>query len=118
MRRTRAGVEAYISGAPPEVRRKLREVREAILGAAPGAREGISYGIPSYDYKGMLAWFGLSKNHIGLYFRPPLVALHRKELAGYVTTKSAVRLPLDEDIPVSLVKRLVRARMKLNEKEL
>jgi uncharacterized protein YdhG (YjbR/CyaY superfamily) len=45
------------------------------------------------------------------------VEKHKKELTGYVTTKSAVHLPLDKKIPVSLVKKLVKARMKINETE-
>ncbi|HYB45556.1 MAG TPA: DUF1801 domain-containing protein, partial [Nitrososphaerales archaeon] len=73
------------------------------------------YRIPFYGYKGRLAYFGLQKNYISLYLRPPVIAEHKRELAGYVTTKSAVHLPLNREIPVSLVKKLVRARMKKNE---
>jgi uncharacterized protein YdhG (YjbR/CyaY superfamily) len=84
---------------------------------APTARESISYRIPFYDYKGRLVWFGLQKAHIGLYVRPPVIEEHKKELAGYATTKSAVHLPLDRKIPIPLIKRLVKARMKKNEAE-
>ena len=108
-------VDEYISAAPKEAQGKLKEVRAAIREAAPTAREGISYKMPFYDYKGRLAWFGLQKEHIGLYLRPPVVEEHKKELAGYETTKSAVHLPLNKKIPPSLVKRLVRARMRKNE---
>jgi len=73
--------------------------------------------MPYYDYKGRLVYFGLFTNHIGLYIRPPVIGEHRRELEGYVTTKSAVHLPLDGQIPISLVKKLVRARMKINEAE-
>jgi uncharacterized protein YdhG (YjbR/CyaY superfamily) len=73
--------------------------------------------MPYYNYKGRLAWFGLQRRHIGLYLRPPIVEEHKKELAGYETTKSAVHLLLDEQIPVPLVKKLVLARMKNNEAE-
>jgi uncharacterized protein YdhG (YjbR/CyaY superfamily) len=107
-------VDAYISAAPEEVRDKLREVRAAIKAAAPTAAESISYKIPYYNYKGRLAWFGLQRAHIGLYLRPPMIEEHRKELADYKTTKSAVHLPLDEEIPVPLMKKLIRARMKKN----
>jgi len=110
-------VDAYIQAAGSAARGKLEEVRIAIREVAPGARESISYGMPYYDYKGRLAWFGLQSNYIGLYLRPPVIREHPKELRGYVTTKSAVHLPLDRDIPVSLVKKLVRARMKMNEAE-
>ncbi len=110
-------VDGYIEAAPEGVREKLREVRAAIRDAAPEAKEGISYGMAYYSYKGRLAWFGLHTGHIGLYLRPPVVAEHSKDLAGYVTTKSAVHLPLDRKIPAALVKKLVKARMRMNESE-
>jgi uncharacterized protein YdhG (YjbR/CyaY superfamily) len=110
-------VDTYIAAAPKKVQGMLREVRSAIKAVAPSARESLSYGMPYYNYKGRLAWFGLQKNHIGLYLRPPVIAEHKRELGGYVTTKSAVHFPLDRKIPVSLIKKLVRARMKINEKE-
>lgn len=108
-------VDDYISAAPEGVQAKLREVRAAIREVAPTARESFGYRMPYYSYKGRLAWFGLHAAHIGLYLRPPVVEEHRKELAGYETTKSAVHLPLDKKIPVLLIKKLVKARMKRNE---
>jgi uncharacterized protein YdhG (YjbR/CyaY superfamily) len=110
-------VDDYISAAPIEARGKLEDVRAAIREVAPAAVESISYRMPYYNYKGRLAWFGLHSDYIGLYLRPPTVEEHKKELAGYVTTKSAVHLPLDKEIPVSLVKKLVKARVKKNEAE-
>jgi uncharacterized protein YdhG (YjbR/CyaY superfamily) len=97
------------------VQGKLRRVRAAIKEAAPTAHESISYRMPYYDYKGRLAWFGLHKAHVGLYVRPPVIEDHKDELAGYETTKSAVHLSLDRKIPVALIKKLVKARMKKNE---
>lgn len=47
--------------------------------------------------------------------RPPVIGEHKKELEGFVTTKSAVHLPLDRKIPVPLIKKLVKARMKKND---
>jgi uncharacterized protein YdhG (YjbR/CyaY superfamily) len=110
-------VDEYIAAAPKEVQAKLRQVRAAIREAAPRAAESISYGMPYYSYKGRLAWFGLHKEHIGIYLRPPVVQEHKKELARYETTKSAVHLPLGERIPVPLIKGLVKARMRKNDAE-
>ena len=110
-------VDAYISAAPREVQPKLRKVRAAIREVAPAAAESISYGMPFYSYRGRLAWFGLQRAHIGLYLRPPVIEEHRGDLAGYQTTKSAVHLSLNKEIPVPLIKKLVRARMKMNEAE-
>ena len=108
-------VDEYISSAPEEIRPKLEEVRKAIRSVAPTATEGISYRLAYYDYKGALVWFGLMKDHIGLYVRPPVIAEHKDDLAGYETTKSAVHLPLDRKVPLSLIKKLVKAAMKKNE---
>jgi uncharacterized protein YdhG (YjbR/CyaY superfamily) len=107
-------VEEYIARAPEAAQSKLRQVRAAILQVAPAAVESISYGMPAYD-KGQIAWFGLVKSHVGLYLRPPIVDEHKKELAGYGTTKSAVQLPLNKTMPVALIKKLVRARMARNK---
>ena len=110
-------VDDYIRAANGDARRKLTAIRRAIREVAPAATERISYGMPHYEYEGRLAWFGLQRNHIGLYLRPPAIQEHPKELEGYVTTKSAVHFPLGRAVDLSLVKKLVRARMKMNEAE-
>jgi uncharacterized protein YdhG (YjbR/CyaY superfamily) len=110
-------VDEYIARAPKEAQDKLKEIRVTIREAAPTSVESISYGMPYYDYRGQLAWFGLAKAHIGLYLRPPVIEEHKKDLAIYKTTKSAVHLPLDKKIPVPLIKKLIKARMKKNEEE-
>ncbi len=109
-----AEVDAYIAAAPAAVRAKLKELRLIIRKAAPKAKESISYGMPGYD-KGKVCWFGISKRHIGLYLRPPVIGKHKKDLAGYETTKSAVHLPPDKKIPAGLVRKLVTARIKMNQ---
>lgn len=108
-------VEEYIESAPKEVQPKLRELREIIKMTVPWAEEKISYGMPFYGYKGRLVYFGLSKNHIGIYIPPPVIENHKKELKDYETTKSAVRIPLNKKLPISLIKKLVAARVKINE---
>ena len=114
---TAKDVESYISATPSAIQGKLRVIRATIQSAAPKATEGISYQIPCYTYKGPLVFFGLQKRHIGLYLRPPLIENHRTELKHYSTTKSAIHLPLDEEVPVQLIKKLVRAAIKKNEGE-
>jgi uncharacterized protein YdhG (YjbR/CyaY superfamily) len=110
-------VESYIASAPKEVQGKLQQIRKAIKEVAPTAEERISYGMPYYDYKGRLAWFAIMKTHIGLYLRPPIIEEHKRELSTYKTTKSAIHFPLDKKLPIALIKKLVRARMKTNDAE-
>lgn len=110
-------VDEYIARAPKEVQGRLQEIRVAIREVVPTAVESISYGMPYYDYKGRLAWFAIMKTHIGLYLRPPIIEEHKRELSAYKTTKSAIHFPLDKQLPIALIKKLVRARMKINDAE-
>ncbi len=105
-------VDEYIKSAPKEVQGRLVELRKVIKSVAPKAEEKISYGMPYYGYKGALAYFAAAKSHIGLYIPPPVIAEHKKELAGYVTAKATVQFPLDKKLPITLIKKLVRARLK------
>jgi uncharacterized protein YdhG (YjbR/CyaY superfamily) len=113
--RKAADVDAYIESAPREVRGKLREIRAAIKDVAPNAEERISYGMPYYDYKGRLIYFGAAKSHIGLYIPSPILEEHKEELSNYETTNATLRLPLDKELPIDLIKKLVKARMQKNE---
>ena len=88
-------VTDYIAAAPKEVQARLNQLREAIIQVAPNATEFISYGMPAYKYDKTFIGFAAMKNHIGLYpFTGSFVAAHQKELAGYSTSKGAIRLPL------------------------
>ena len=108
-------VNSYIAAAPKETRAKLVQLRTIIKATAPKAEERISYGMPYYGYKGRLAYFAFAKKHIGLYVMPPIVAEHKKELEDYETLAATVRFPLGKPLPLSLIKKLIRAGMKKNE---
>jgi uncharacterized protein YdhG (YjbR/CyaY superfamily) len=108
-------VEAYIAAAPKEVQAKLKQIRAAVRKTAPAAEERISYGMPYYAYKGRLAYFAAFTKHIGLYLTPPVIEEHKNDLQAYETAKATVRFPLDKRLPVRLIQKLIRARMKRNE---
>ena len=112
-------VDEYIAKCPKEVQDKLRKIRAAILGVAPGATERTDYfEIPGYsyegyDYDGMFAWFSFKKPNVRLHVRPPVIEENKKELVGCVTTKGIVTFPEDKEIPITLVKKLVKASIKV-----
>lgn len=108
-------VDEYIAAAPHELQSKLKQIRQAIKEIAPDAEEKLSYGMPYYGYKGRLVYFAYAKNHIGLYVPPPVIENHVEELKKYVTAKATVQFPYDQELPVALIKKLVKARIKIND---
>lgn len=108
-------VDAFIAAAPQAVQGKLNELRAVIKKTAPTAVERISYGMPYYDYKGRLAYFNVWKTHIGLYIPTPILKEHKLDLAAYETTDATVRFPLDKKLPLALIRKLIKARMKRSE---
>jgi uncharacterized protein YdhG (YjbR/CyaY superfamily) len=113
------GIDEYIANCPKEAQSKLKEIRALIEEIAPGSTETVSYfqmpgySYEGYDYNGMFVWFSLKKSYVRLHIRPPVIQDHKKELTGYKTTKSIVNFPLDNEIPGKLVKRLVKASLKV-----
>jgi len=113
-RRAAAGIDEHIAQFPPEVRRKLEQLRSIIRREAPGAVETISYGIPTFDLDGHLVHFAGYAGHIGFYPASSGIERFRRELAKYATSRGTIRFPLDEPLPAGLVRRIVRFRVKEN----
>ena len=108
-------VDDYIQTFPPNVRELLEQVRMTIQKAAPGAEEGISYGMPGYKYnKRPLVYFAGYEKHIGFYATPTGHSQFARELSKYKQGKGSVQFPLDEPMPLDLIARITRFRVKEN----
>jgi uncharacterized protein YdhG (YjbR/CyaY superfamily) len=105
---TFASVEDYIAAQPALTQARLRELRAAVKGGLPEAREVISYGMPTYKLPGGFVSFGAAKGHCALY--GAAMDACADELRGYSTAKGTVRFPLDQPIPEVLVRKLVQAK--------
>jgi uncharacterized protein YdhG (YjbR/CyaY superfamily) len=113
------GVDEYIEAMPEGARIRLREIRIATQEAAPRSTETVSYfQMPGYcyagyDYNGMFAWFSFKPPFVRLHVRPPVLEDHRQDLGDYPTTKAMISFPLGKSIPKPLVKKLVKASIKV-----
>jgi uncharacterized protein YdhG (YjbR/CyaY superfamily) len=106
-------VDAYIAAAPRAAQPRLRALRKLIKSVAPHATERISYGMPYYDYKGRLIWFSAFKTHIGVY--PVGEAAKYGDLARYMTGRGTFQFPLEEPMPMDLIRKVVEDRVRKND---
>ena len=111
---TFSNTDEYIALFPENIQSILQKLRTTIKKAAPGAEEVISYKMPAFRLNGMLVWFAVNKEHIGFYPTASPIKAFKKELSGYKTSKGAIQFPLNKSIPFSLVKDIVKFRMKEN----
>ncbi|HEY9009034.1 MAG TPA: DUF1801 domain-containing protein [Ohtaekwangia sp.] len=108
-------VDQYMATVPETVLPVVEKLRQAIRSAAPKAEEVISYQIPAYKYNGMLVGFGVAQNHIGFYvMSKSILDSFAKEVQKYSVATGTIRFPMDEPIPVALVKKIVKARIDEN----
>lgn len=114
---TPANIEAYIKNFPEEVQVLLQQVRNTIAKAAPEAEETINYGLPTFKLYGNLVHFGAFKKHIGFYPAPSGISAFSDELSAYEGAKGSVKFPLDQPMPLKLIDKIVRFRVKENLKK-
>ena len=107
-------ISEYIAGFPENIQASLEKVRLTIKKAAPKAEEMISYQIPAFKYHGVLVYFAGYKNHIGFYPTSSGIEAFRQEFSNYKWSKGAVQFPIDKPLPVSLISKIVKFRVKEN----
>ncbi|HEY2857300.1 MAG TPA: DUF1801 domain-containing protein [Terracidiphilus sp.] len=113
----KADVETHLSEIPEPARATLEKVRSAIRAAAPkDAIEELTYGMPSFRYKGSLVAYANFKNHCSFFpMSASLIDDFADDLKGYRTSKGTLQFPQDKPLPAALVKKMVKARVAQNE---
>lgn len=113
-RSTYTNIDEYIAGFPGEIQEILQKIRATVHEAAPEAEETISYQMPAFRLGGVLVYFAAFKDHIGFFPTSSGVAHFEKELTKYNTSKGTIQFPLDEPVPVELIRKIVLFRAKEN----
>jgi len=100
-------IDAYIAGFPVEIQVPLKEIRAAVKKAAPALEETIKYDMPTFMLNGKnLFHFAAYKKHIGFFGVPA-----EMDYAPYKTGKGSVQFPLDQPMPVELIRKIVTAKI-------
>jgi uncharacterized protein YdhG (YjbR/CyaY superfamily) len=107
-------IDQYIAGFPETTKSYLEKMRTAIKKAAPQAEEVISYNMPAYKLNGILVWFAGHKNHIGFYPMASGIATFKNELSVYKSAKGSVQFPLNRPLPLVLITKIIKFRVKEN----
>ena len=110
-------IDDYITEFADPVQKLLRQMHSVIKEEAPEATEAISYAMPTFKLNGNLVHFAGYKSHIGLYPAPSGILAFEKELTGFKTSKGAIQFPLDNPLPVELIRKIVRFRVKENREK-
>ncbi len=105
-------VTEYIDAAPKEAQEKLREMRDCIRQAAPGASESLKWGKPAFSYGRILVMFAAFKHHIGFYPTPSAVRAFAKDLSEFVTGDNSIQFPLDKPLPLTLIHKITAFRVR------
>ena len=108
-------VDEYLARVPEPARGTLKKIRAMIRSVVPTeASEAISYGIPSFKYKGWLVGYAAFANHCS-FFPGALPGKFANLLKRFPTSKGTIRFPVDKPLPAALMKKLVRARIAENK---
>jgi len=114
-RKVAKSVDEYLARVPEPARGTLRKIRAMIRSVVPAdASEAISYGIPSFKYKGWLVGYAAFANHCS-FFPGALPGKLADELKRFPTSKGTIRFPVERPLPAALVKKLVGARIAANK---
>ena len=110
-------VDAYINAAPAAARDKLRELRQRIRTILPSAEEKIWYGVPFYHQDGEVAGMSVARHHVTLGVGKEVLPPERRrklEAMGYRTGSCTVQIGFSQELPVILLREMLKEKVKLN----
>lgn len=108
-------IDTYIAAFPPNVQAMLEQIRMTIHDTVPDAQETISYEMPTFTLNGRyLVYFGAYKKHIGFYPAPIGVEAFQTDVSHYGAGKGSMQFPLDQPLPLDLIRRIVLFRVQEN----
>lgn len=105
--------EEYLLSVPPSSRAKFLQLHALVKEEVPEASVVISYNMPALRWKrkAILVYYAAFKKHVGFYPTASPIVHFEKELAGYKTSKGAIQINLDQELPVDLIRRIILFRV-------
>ena len=110
-------VKDYIKKLPKELRSEFENLRSIILKHAPDAEEGMSYGMPSLKYHGMLTYYACHTHHFAIYPMANAIVVFKDQLAEFETSKGTIKFFHGKPLPKKLIADIVKFRVKENKEK-
>jgi len=108
-------IEEYLAAAPVQALKKLEQMRSIASDEISGGIEVISYGIPAVRRGKAVIHFAGYKSHIGFYPGARIMADFEPALKEFKRAKGSVQFPLDIELPETLIREMIRSRLKQME---
>jgi len=108
----------YLATLSDDDRKAVRSICDAIRQAVPEAEEVISYQLPAYKFHGWIFYVSAATKHYAISCPPPFAMFEafKEELAPYDTSKSTIRFPKSQPLPLELIADMARFRAEENVK--
>ena len=96
-------IQEYIAGQDEAIRARLTEIYDTIRAAIPQAEERLSWGMPTFWKGRNIIHFAPARRHIGIYPGNDAVEAFAERLTAFKTSKGAIQLPHDRELPLALL---------------
>lgn len=113
-----SSIDAYITQFPSNIQQLLQSMRKTIHDAIPTAKEKMAYGMPTFELYGNVVHFAAFTNHIGFYPAPSGIEHFKVALEKYQTGKGTLQFPMDEPLPLEIVREIAIFRAAENTRKM
>lgn len=105
-------IDEYLKNVTPSQKAEFERIRKIVYELVPDAEEVISYGIPTFKYKGKYVfYFGAFKNHMSVFPGSALAGSVKEKLEGYKIAKGTIQYTEDKLLPETIIKELIVNRL-------
>lgn len=99
----------YLENIESHQQLEYARIKRLVHSVVPNVSEVISYGLPTFKYKGKpLLYFGAFKNHMSVFPTPAPIDELSDKLKPYKVSKGAVQftkqMPLTDDIILDMIR--------------
>ena len=109
-------IHDYIESQDESIQPRLNAIYDTIRAEIPEAEERLSWGMPTFWKGRNIIHFATAKKHIGLYPGAEAIEFFAPLLTAYKTSKGAIQLPNNRDLPLDLIAEIARWCWEKNRK--